>query len=93
MSYIVIYDNSKNDNYSNNNNNDNNNNNSNNNSYSCVNNKMLEHDWLLTALIYAFIDCFRSKLSDYKHLQSDRPNRTVEQSIKIKHFMPLANKL
>ena len=25
---------------------------------------MLEHDWLLTALIYALIGCFRSKLSD-----------------------------
>ena len=30
----------------------------------CVNNKMLEHDWLLTALIYALIGSFRSKLSD-----------------------------
>ena len=25
---------------------------------------MLEHDWLLTALIYGLIGCFRSKLSD-----------------------------
>jgi len=25
---------------------------------------MLEHDWLLTALIYTLIGCFRSKLSD-----------------------------
>ena len=25
---------------------------------------MLEHEWLLTALIYAFTGCFRSKLSD-----------------------------
>ena len=25
---------------------------------------MLEHDWLLTALIYVLIGCFRSKLSD-----------------------------
>ena len=32
--------------------------------YSCVNNKMLEHEWLLTALIYGLIGCFRSKLSD-----------------------------
>ena len=34
----------------------------------CVNNKMLERDWLFTALIYALIGCFRSELSDYKHL-------------------------
>ena len=26
--------------------------------------KMLEYDWLLAALIYSLIDCFRSKLSD-----------------------------
>ena len=32
--------------------------------HDCVNNKMLEHDWLLTALIYAIIGCFRSNLSD-----------------------------
>ena len=32
--------------------------------YNCVNNKMLERDWLLTALMYALIGCFRSKLSD-----------------------------
>ena len=25
---------------------------------------MLEHNWLLTALIYGLIGCFRSKLSD-----------------------------
>ena len=30
----------------------------------CVDNKMLEHDWLLTAFIYDLIGCFRSKLSD-----------------------------
>ena len=29
----------------------------------CVNNKMLDYDWLLTALIYGLIGCFRSKLS------------------------------
>ena len=29
----------------------------------CVNNKVLEYDWLLTALICG---CFRPKLSDYK---------------------------
>ena len=32
--------------------------------YNCVNNKMLEYDWFLTALIYGLIRCFRSKLSD-----------------------------
>ena len=32
--------------------------------YNCVNNKMLKHDWLLTALIYPLIGCLRSKLSD-----------------------------
>ena len=30
----------------------------------CVNNKMLEYDWLLTALICGSISRFRSKLSD-----------------------------
>ena len=40
----------------------------NNNNHNCVNNKMLECDRLLTALIYGLIDCFRSKLFDYKHL-------------------------
>ena len=57
MSYtcIIVNDNSN----VNSNNNSNNNNNNN-----CVNNKMLEHDWLLTALIYALIGCFISKLSD-----------------------------
>ena len=35
----------------------------------------------------------RFDLSDSKHLQSDRPNRTVKQPIKIKHFTPLANDL
>ena len=59
----------------------------------CVNDKMLEHDWLLTALIYALIGC-RFDLSEYKHsVLSDRPNWTVKQPIKVKHFMPLANKL
>ena len=32
-------------------------------------------------------------LLDYKHLLSDSPNRTVKQPIKIKHFIPLVNKL
>ena len=31
----------------------------------CVNNKILEYDWLLTALIYSLIGCFRSKLSNW----------------------------
>ena len=31
--------------------------------YYCVNNKMLEYDWLLTAFISGLIGCFRSKLS------------------------------
>ena len=44
-----------------------------NNDYNCVNNKMLENDWMLTDLIYALTGCFRYKLSDltcpdYKHL-------------------------
>ena len=30
----------------------------------CVNNKMLEYDWLLTALICGLLGRFRSKLSD-----------------------------
>ena len=54
---------------------------------------MLECDWLLRALIYGLIGCFGSKLSNYNHSQSDRPNRTVKQPIKIMHCMPLANKL
>ena len=34
-------------------------------SLDCVNvNNMLKYDWLLTALIYGLIGCFRSKLSD-----------------------------
>ena len=57
--------------------------------FNCVINKTLEHDWLLKALI----GCFSSKLSDYEHLQSDKPNRTVKQQIKIKHFTPLTYKL
>ena len=61
--------------------------------FNCVINKRLEHDWLLTALIYGLIGCFSSKLSDYEHLQSDKPNRTVKQQIKIKHFTPLTYKL
>ena len=64
----------------------------------CVNKKMLEYDWLLKSLINGLIDCFWSKVSDltcptYKHLYSDRPNRTVKQPIKIRHFMPPANEL
>ena len=30
----------------------------------CVNDEMLQYDWLLTALIYGLIGCFRFKLSD-----------------------------
>ena len=30
----------------------------------CLNYKMLEYDWLLIALIYGVIGCFRSKLSN-----------------------------
>ena len=61
--------------------------------FNCVINKTLEHDWLLKALIYGLIGCISSKLSDYEHLQSDTPNRTVKQQIKIKHFRPLTYKL
>ena len=32
--------------------------------FTCVNNKMLEYDWLLTALNLVLIGCFMSKLSD-----------------------------
>ena len=57
---------------------------------------MLEYDWLLTAHIYGLFGCFRVQtvrfdLSNYKHLYSDKLNRTVKQPIKIKHCMPLAN--
>ena len=34
--------------------------------FKCDNNKRLEHDWLLTALIYGLIG--QTDLSDYKHL-------------------------
>ena len=39
----------------------------------CVNNTILEYDWLLTAVIYGLIGCFmvqtvRFDLSNYKHL-------------------------
>ena len=54
---------------------------------------MLEYDWLLTALIYGLIGCFRSKLSDLTCPITNVCNRTVKQQIKIKHFMPLASKL
>ena len=42
----------------------------------CVNNKMLEYDWLLTGLIYGLIGCFRSKLSDFTCLITNIRNRT-----------------
>ena len=35
--------------------------------FTCVNNKMLEYDWLLTALILVLIGCYMSKLSDLTH--------------------------
>ena len=56
----------------------------------CVNNKMLEHDGLLTALIYGLIGCFMSNLTCPI---TNICNRTVKQPIKMKHFIPLANKL
>ena len=31
--------------------------------WNCINSKMLEHDWLLAALIYGLIGFFRSKLN------------------------------
>ena len=54
---------------------------------------MFEYDWLLTALIYGVIGCFRSKLSNLACPITNICNRTVKQPIKIKHFRPLANKL
>ena len=74
-------------------NNNNNDNDNNNNDDDCVNNKMLEYDWLLTALIYGLIGCFKYKLSDLTCPITNVCNRTVKQPIKIKYFMPLANKL
>ena len=41
-----------------------------------VNNKMLEHDWLLTAPIYGLIGCFKSKLSDLTCPITNICNRT-----------------
>ena len=64
-----------------------------NNYNNCVNNEMLEHDWLLTAHIYGLTGCFRSKLSDLTCPITNICNRAVKQPIEIKHFMPLANKL
>ena len=54
---------------------------------------MLEYDWLLLALIYCLIGCFKSKLSDLTCPIMITWNGTVKQQIKIKHFMPLAYKL
>ena len=48
----------------------------NNNKLNCVNNKMLEHDWLLTTLIYGLIGCFMSKLSDLTCPITNICNRT-----------------
>ena len=64
----------------------------------CVNNRILEYNWLLTALIYGLIGCFGSKLSDLASPITNICNRTdqighlTEQQITIKHFMPLAYK-
>ena len=46
--------------------------------YNCVNNKMLEYDWLLPALIYGLIGCFRSKLSDLTCPTTNICNRTSQ---------------
>ena len=56
--------------------NNDNSNNDNNNNDNCVNNKMLESDWLLTALVYALIGCFKSKLSDLTCLITNICNRS-----------------
>ena len=58
-----------------------------------VNNNMLGYDWLLTALIYGLIGCFKSKLSDLICPITNICSRTVKQQIKIKHFTPLAYNL
>ena len=50
----------------------------------CLNNKMLEHDWSLTAPIYGLIGFFRSKLSDLTCPMTNICNRTVKQPIKVK---------
>ena len=42
----------------------------------CVNNKMLEYDWLLTALVYGLIGCFRFELSDLTCPITNICNRT-----------------
>ena len=57
--------------------------------FKCVNNKMLEYLWLLTALSYGINGCLRSKLSDLTSPIKDICSRTVNQPIKIKHLMPL----
>ena len=44
--------------------------------FNFVNNKLLEYDWLLTALIYGLIGCFRSKLSDLTRPIPNIRNRT-----------------
>ena len=55
--------------------------------FNCVNNKMLEYHWLLTALIYGLIVCFRSKLFDLTCPITNSCNGTVKQQITIKHFI------
>ena len=44
--------------------------------HNCVNNKILEHDWLLAALIYGLIGSFGPKLSDLTHPITNICNRT-----------------
>ena len=49
----------------------------------CVNNKMLEYDWSLAALIYGLIGCFRSKLSDLTCPTTNICNRTAKEQIRL----------
>ena len=44
----------------------------------CVNNKILEYDLLLKALIYGLNDCFRSRLSDLTCPITNICNRTAQ---------------
>ena len=46
--------------------------------HNCVNNKMLEYDWLLTAVIFGLIGCFWSKLSDLTCAITNICNRTSQ---------------
>ena len=53
--------------------------------YNCVNNKMLEYDWFLTALIYGLIGCFRSKLSDLTCPITNKNLRSFVMTHFLKH--------